>query len=103
MIRMVLLMIFLSLASLTSISHAEPETPQFLSDSKNVKQHLNDKAKLIFDILIFTVVVVGGLAYAVAGGLLATGRPQEARSLGINVTVAFVFIGLIGGIVSLIL
>lgn len=87
---------------LSAVSVAAPEKPAFLQgNAAEIKTHLNEKGKDIFDIVIFTVAVIAGIAYAIAGGLLAYGRPQEARSLGINATAGLVFISLIGAVVSI--
>ncbi len=83
------------------VAQASLEMPRFLKGNvQDIKRDLNKKGGKVFNVVISAVVIIAGIAYAVAAAMLVRGRPQEARSLGFSTTGGLMMAGLIGAIVS---
>ena len=81
-------------------AQAAPQLPD-IGDSVSIEQELEEKGGALFDVIIYAVVVIAFLGYAVAGGLLASAQAQRARSVALSVTAGLMFIGVIGSVVAM--
>jgi len=72
-----------------------------IGDDVDVKQRLEEKGGDVFDIIVYTVVIIGFICFAVAAGFFAAGQPDKGKMLAVSSSIGLVFVGLIGGGVKL--